>query len=215
MYCNRPVIITAIVGLLGLSLIFMFDPTHDYPTLQDVIDLVPGASQTIKIPTTSSSFMQWSGALIGSPHLWVTSASNNLMLVDFAKILAAGVQLGIPINSTQAKNGSVIVMNIGNTTILSNITFTLAPSPTTLGTAKTWWYIIFAVLQSIIGSIIALIKPSSQVITRSPASGSLAASTNAQQPCKRRACCPSCIPNIFRKNKKTPIKADVLDMATV
>ena len=64
-------IIVVIVGLMGLALIFMFDPTHDYPTVEVDVELLPGEETAVRVPTTTSGFLKWAGTLIRNPYLWV------------------------------------------------------------------------------------------------------------------------------------------------
>lgn len=188
MYCNGAVSATTLVGLLCLSVIFMFDPTHDYPTVEKVVELEPGESCFVSVPASSSSFMQWAGSLISDPYLWVSANVAGLELAAYQREVVPGTIIGIPVADSGSNAGSshstspvypsdsgrtsgfassaaegetgVIVANTSNDTVISTLRLTVASSPDSLGSAKTWWYIIVAAAQTLIGGGIAIIRPS-------------------------------------------------------
>jgi hypothetical protein len=195
MYCNKAVIIVTIMGLLSTCVIFMFDPTHDYPTIQIEVELDPGEETKIDVPTSTMGFMQWAGILIGNPYLWVASDTAKLELVEFARQVFPGIQIGLPV-SNKTESGTTVIRNTGNETIVAHLNFTMAPTPSDLGSAKTWWYIILGLLETLISGGIAIIKPGSQTITRQAAPGSLAASRISSTQTSDSTCssCLSCSP---------------------
>lgn len=209
-YCNKPVIGLTIAGLLCLSITFMFDPTHDYPTFRIDISLDPGENTSVTIPTSSTGFMQWSGALISNPYLWVSTDAQDLLLAEFGKMLIPGASLGIPITGVN-QTGTTLIRNDGNETAVTNLSFTVAPSPDQLGSSKTWWYIVLAILQTLTGGIIAILKPSTTTGTTTStavASTSSTTSSSTQQSCTcpPRSSLLTLIINIFccwKKKKKT------------
>ena len=175
MYCNRPVIGVVVIGLLGLALIFMFDPTHNYPATNTIIELLPGAEALIPVPTTMSGFMQWAGSLIGDPHLWIETNNSGIEVADYMQELVPGVQFGFRVAAGIVQR-DILVRNLLNETVNATINCIMAPGPGTLGSAKAWWYIILAFVQILFNGGLAFLRPPSNVITRAAASGSIAAS---------------------------------------
>ncbi len=179
MMINRTVAVITLFGLVGLGIIFMFDPTHDYPTIEVEVDLLPGENATINIPTTSSSFMKWAGTLIADPYLWIQTNVDGLEMFEFAKLLLSDIQFGFPIKNYTI-TGTVTIINIKNITITATIMCILAPSPNALGSSKTWWYIALAFAQTLIGAGIAIFSRKANNVRsyiRKPSSNSLAGST--------------------------------------
>lgn len=191
MVVNKPVAGITVVGLLGLALIFMFDPTHDYPTISVAISLDPDENTTMRIPTMSSGFMEWAGTLIGSPHLWVKTDADTegLILVDFLKTLKPSVEYGFDIANFTV-NGTITIANLGNDTVSAIITCTIAPPPDVLGKAKTWWYIVLAFVQTLSSGGLALFNGQANIFNnkgQKVASTSTTASA-AAKPCATRTC---------------------------
>lgn len=182
MYCNKPVVGVSVIGLLGLALIFMFDPTHNYPTIQAEIDLTPGNATVIAVPTAMSGFMEWAGSIIGDPHLWIEIDVDGVELVDYKQVLSPGVQFGFPASYNVSK-GELLVINLLNETISAIFTCVLAPTPGALGDAKAWWYVVFGILELIVTVALAIINPTgaatSNTVTRVPSTNSIAAAATA------------------------------------
>lgn len=184
MYCNAPALVVSLFGIVGLGIIFLFDPTHDYPTTANNITLQPGESITVPIPTSATGFLKWAGSLISDPYLWATTTNGQLELMDRATTsggnqLSPDVHIGMPAVKVQstinASSGKAVVRNTGNTTLNTIVSFTMAPTPDKLGSAKTWWYMVFGFLQAIVGGIIATVPPGQQ-------QSSSATSTQSSQP---------------------------------
>jgi hypothetical protein len=162
---NWPILVVTAIGLFGLILIFVFDPTHNYPTKSGIVDLSPGNSTNMSVPTSSTGFLQWAGTLISDPYLWVNSEVSDLEVIEFSTVvtnvllsIVPGVRLGVPMTYNTTTYGMVIVRNVGNESVSGTISFTVAPTPTALGNAKAWWYIVFGFLQTFIGCTLALLR---------------------------------------------------------
>jgi len=163
MYCNAPALIVTLFGLLGLGIIFSFDPTHDYPTASSNITLQPGEEVAVDVPTTMTGFLKWAGRLISDPYLWAAISSGEVDIANYTKQLSPGVHVGMPAARVgNVSKGKAIVRNIGNATINTVVSFTMAPTPDKLGDAKAWWYVIFGFLQAMIGGVVATVPPGQQ-----------------------------------------------------
>lgn len=154
--CDRPVLLVAGIGLIGLFVIFLFDPTHDYPRIINEFDIGAGIEKNVPIPLVSSGFMQLSNGLVGDPYLWVTSNVDGIVLVEYAKALLSDAQLGVPASLNFSTQGVTIVRNTGNKSLRARIVFTIAPTPEDLSKAKTWWYVIFGAAQTVVAAIMAI-----------------------------------------------------------
>jgi len=179
MYCNKFVLLVAVLGLMGLAVIFMFDPTHNYPTIEIEVEMLPGEETIIRVPTSTTGFLKWAGTLLRNPLLWLETNVDGLSVSDYLADMVPGTMLGIeppsPPDGGTGEEGELVIVNTNNYTVTATLTATMAPSPSALGDSKAWWYIAYGVLQVVIASIIAMIKPTAQVFVRPPAKNTVGA----------------------------------------
>lgn len=186
MYINKVVLVVTAVGFLGLVILFLFDPTHNYPTMSVEVELLPGEENTIRVPTTTSGFLQWSGTLLRNPYLWVETNVDGLHLVDYIRDVIPGAQIGFPARRNVTDKGEMKIRNDNNETVIAIVDCILAPRPGDLGSSKTWWYMVYGFIEVAIGGVIAIIKPSANVVIRAPAEAK-GAVANSAGTAKRRS----------------------------
>lgn len=166
MNINKTVILAVVIELILVMIMFMFDPTHNYPTMDINIELNPNQTISINVPTSSSGFLKWAGSLYKNPLLWLESNVGGISINDIMGELLPNAILGIfPSNETK-NSGTLKVTNLNNYTTNATIIATMAPSPKELGNAKMWWWIIFIFLIIIANGFIAMLKPSIQLKMR-------------------------------------------------
>jgi hypothetical protein len=176
MTINKLVIIVLLVGLIGLAVIFIFDPTHNFPSVSVTATLDPGENFTLHIPRYSAA--QYAVSLWMDPYYWIATTMGGLELGNLSKVLIPEEIRGfLPVDDS----GNLYIFNPTNESITSLLTGTRAPDPAKIGEYKAWWYMIFGIFEMIIASIIACIKPSPTVNIRPPADNSLATLTGNLQ----------------------------------
>ena len=181
MYLNKIVVLVACVWTGLLLLLVFFDPTRDYPTMSIEIELIPNEVTTISVPTEPVAFLGWLGMFLRNPLLWVDTNVEGLEVVGYLSDLLPDTVVGFDpyIGSASegsepaAVSGELTILNKGNATVLATITTTFAPSPATIGSSSSWLYLAFGLLEIIVASILAMVKPVAQVNIRPAARGSI------------------------------------------
>jgi hypothetical protein len=177
MLINKTVIIVLLLGLIGLTIIFICDPTRNLSASSKIqVTINPGENYTLTIPSYST--FQFMIALLTQPYYWVETTMAGLVLmgmnetemVERARVLIPAEIRGLlPVDDT----GHLCIFNPTNESITSLLTGTRAPDPNAVSDYKGWWYMVFGVFEMVIASIVACIKPAPTVNVRKAADGSI------------------------------------------
>jgi len=156
MRCDKLTLIIGAAGLILLSLIFTFDPTHDFPVYINEIEINPGEIKKVTVPTMTSGFLKWAGGMIKNPYIWSESTVGGIELLDIGKILEKGIQYGI--SKSFNMTDTAYIRNAGSEKVIARVSFTIAPPPDELSRAKAWWYVIVGIAQTLISTLLAIIR---------------------------------------------------------
>lgn len=165
---NKLILIVVALGVAGLGLIYLFDPTKSFPSAELTITLKPGENVTIHIPPFNA--LQFAISWFTTPYYWIQVGERGLTLLNYTESLIPDEIRGlIPVTD----DGKLCIFNPTGATIVTLLSGTRAPEPKELGAMKMWWYMIFGVFELIVASVIAVIKPTPTVNIRPPAKASL------------------------------------------
>jgi hypothetical protein len=175
MRVNKTLIIVLLLGFMGFFLLFTFDPTHNFPSTEVDVNLLPGEEITINVPKTGA--LQWALTIMSNPWLWAETTADGVIVKvgDRVRPLVPSEILGL----LPSGGNSLTVQNINNLTFSGRIKAVCAPPPSEIGNLKAAWWMIYGTFMLGVSTIISYIKPAPTINIQSPIRGSLASRTNA------------------------------------